>query len=176
ASPVFEPDLRIATPRGYVIGPGDQILIDIYGRSEEDHTLSVSPEGTINIPFIGIVTVSGMTIDQATARIESELAKVYSAIKTGETKVSVALGDIRSIQVTVTGEVVQPGSYTLPSVANAFNALYFSRGPTAEGSFREIHVIRAGKEVAVLDVYDVLMNGFFSTNIRLEDQDVLMVP
>lgn len=176
ASPVFEPDLRIATPRGYVIGPGDQILIDIYGRSEEDHTLSVSPEGTINIPFIGIVTVSGMTIDQATARIESELAKVYSAIKTGETKVSVALGDIRSIQVTVTGEVVQPGSYTLPSVANAFNALYFSGGPTAEGSFREIHVIRAGKEVAVLDVYDVLMNGFFSTNIRLEDQDVLMVP
>ena len=176
ASPIFEPDLRIATPRGYVIGPGDQILIDIYGKSEEDHTLSVSPEGTINIPYIGIVPVSGMTIDQATVRIETALATVYSAIKSGDTKVSVALGDIRSIQVTVTGEVMQPGSYTLPSVANAFNALYFSGGPTEKGSFREIHVIRGGKEVAVLDIYDVLMNGFFSTNIRLEDQDVLMVP
>ncbi|MGV3763107.1 MAG: SLBB domain-containing protein [Parapedobacter sp.] len=176
ASPVFEPGLRIATPRSYVIGPGDQILIDIYGKSEEDHTLSVSPEGTINIPYIGVVSVAGMTMEQATARIESSLATVYSAIRSGDTKVSVALGDIRSIQVTVTGEVVQPGSYTLPSVANAFNALYFSGGPTENGSFRDIRVIRNGKEVAVLDIYDVLMNGFFSTNIRLEDQDVLMVP
>lgn len=176
ASPVFEPNLRMATPRSYVIGPGDQMLIDIYGKSEEDHTLSVSPEGTINIPYIGIVPVSGMTMDQATARIEARLATVYSAIRSGETKVSVALGDIRSIQITVTGEVVQPGSYTLPSVANAFNALYFSGGPTENGSFRDIRVIRNGKEVAVLDIYDVLMNGFFSANIRLEDQDVLMVP
>ncbi|MEC3879549.1 SLBB domain-containing protein [Parapedobacter sp. 10938] len=176
ASPVFEPDLRIATPQNYVVGPGDQILIDIYGKSEEDHTLSVSPEGTINIPYIGVISVAGMTMEQATARIKSSLATVYSAIRTGDTKVSVALGDIRSIQITITGEVVRPGSYTLPSVANAFNALYFSGGPTENGSFRDIRVIRNGKEVAVLDIYDVLMNGFFSTNIRLEDQDVLMVP
>src|SRR3546814_14080113 len=116
--------------------PGDQMLIDIYGKSEEDHTLSVSPEGTINIPYIGIVSVGGMTMEQAAARIESSLATVYSAIRSGDTKVSVALGDIRSIQITITGEVVQPGSYTLPSVANAFNALY-SSGEIGRASVRE---------------------------------------
>ncbi len=176
ATPVFQPDLRIATPRNYIIGPGDQILIDIYGKSEEAHTLSVTPEGTINIPYIGIVPLAGMTIEQATARIESRLSTVYSAIRSGDTKVSVALGNIRSIQVTITGEVTQPGSYTLPSVATVFNALYSSGGPTENGSFRAINLIRNGKVIATLDIYDILMNGFFSENVRLEDQDILMIP
>ncbi|MFC3199223.1 SLBB domain-containing protein [Parapedobacter deserti] len=175
-TPVFEPNLRIATPQNYVIGPGDQILIDIYGKSEDGHALTVTPEGVINIPYIGVVSVAGMTIEQATARITKQLSEVYSAIRTGETKVNVALGNIRSIQVTVTGEVVQPGSYTLPSVATAFNALYWSGGPTNNGSFRKIDIIRNGRVVATLDIYDVLINGFFSENIRLEDQDIIMVP
>ncbi|MGK6349747.1 SLBB domain-containing protein [Parapedobacter sp. DT-150] len=175
-TPVFEPNLRIATPQNYVVGSGDQILIDIYGQSEEDHTLTVSPEGTINIPYVGVVSVSGMTIEQATARITSQLSTVYSAIRTGATKVRVTLGNIRSIRITVVGEVVKPGSYTLPSVATAFNALYFSGGPTENGSFRNINIIRNGKVIGTLDIYDVLVNGFFPENIRLEDQDVLMVP
>lgn len=175
-TPIFEPNLRIATPRNYMVGPTDQILIDIYGASEEYHALTVSPEGTITIPYVGIVSVAGMTIEQATKHIESELATLYSAIRTGATKVSVALGNIRSIHVTVTGEVAMPGSYTLPSVATAFNALYYSGGPTANGSFRDVRLIRNGEEIARLDIYDVLMNGYFAENIRLEDQDVLMIP
>jgi Periplasmic protein involved in polysaccharide export len=175
-TPVFEPNLRIATPRNYVIGPGDQILIDIYGKSEADHALNVTPEGTINIPYLGVVSVGGMTIEDAAARIQSQLSTVYSAIRTGETKVNVALGNIRSIKVVITGEIVKPGTYTLPSVATAFNALYYSGGPTENGSFRNISVIRNGKEIAKLDIYDILMNGFFAENVRLEDQDILMVP
>lgn len=176
APALFEPNLRLATPKNYVLGPGDQVLIDIYGRSEETHSLTIAPEGTINIPYAGVVTVGGMTIEQATARITSALATVYSAIRTGATKVTVALGDIRSIRVILTGEIVKPGSYTLPSVATVFNALYYSGGPSENGSFRNIKLIRAGKEVAGLDIYEFLMGGNFSGNIRLEDQDVLMVP
>lgn len=175
-TPIFEPNLRLATPRNYVVGPTDQILIDIYGASEEYHALTVSPEGTITIPYVGVVSVAGMTIEQATAHIESELTTLYSAIRTGETKVSVTLGNIRSIHITVTGEVMMPGTYTLPSVASVFNALYYSGGPSHNGSFRDIRLIRNGEEIARLDIYDVLINGHFSENIRLEDQDVLMIP
>src|SRR5690606_11185540 len=175
-TPIFEPNLRLATPRNYVVGPTDQILIDIYGASEEYHALTVSPEGTITIPYVGVVSVAGMTIEQATAHIESELTTLYSAIRTGETKVSVTLGNIRSIHITVTGEVMMPGTYTLPSVASVFNALYYSGGPSHNGSFRDIRLIRNGEEIALLDIYDVLINGHFSENIRLEDQDVLMIP
>src|SRR5690606_17605921 len=97
-------------------------------------------------------------------------------IWTGETKVSVTLGNIRSIHITVTGEVMMPGTYTLPSVASVFNALYYSGGPSHNGSFRDIRLIRNGEEIALLDIYDVLINGHFSENMRLDDQDVLMIP
>lgn len=173
---LFEPNLRLATPKNYVLGPGDQILIDIYGRSEENHSLTISPEGTINIPYVGLVPVAGMTIEQANARITNALSTVYSAIRTGNTKVNIALGNIRSIKVIITGEVAKPGTYTLPSVATIFNALYYSGGPSKNGSFRNIRLIRGGKEVARLDIYDFLISGNFTENIRLEDQDVLMVP
>lgn len=175
-TPVFEPNLRIATPKNYVIGADDQLLIDIYGQSEADYALTITPDGTINIPYVGVVSVAGMTIEQATARISSQLATVYPAIRSGGTKVNVALGNIRSIKVVLMGEVVKPGTYTLPAVATAFNALYYSGGPTDNGSFRTISLIRNGKAIAQLDVYDILMNGALTGNIRLEDQDVLMVP
>jgi len=176
ASPLFEPNLRLATPKNYVLGPGDQVLIDIYGQSEEKHSLDITPEGTINIPLVGVVPVAGMTIEQAAERITTRLTSIYSAIRTGNTKVSVALGNIRSINVILTGEIVKPGTYTLPSVATVFNALYYSGGPSGNGSFRNIRLIRGGKEVAKLDIYDFLISGNFDENIRLEDQDVLMVP
>ncbi len=176
STPLFEPNLRLATPKNYVVGPGDQLLIDIYGRSEEKHSLDVTPEGTINIPLVGVVAVAGMTIERASARITNELMKIYPAIRTGSTKASVTLGNIRSINIVLTGEVVKPGTYTLPSLATVFNALYHSGGPSENGSFRNIMLIRGGKEIARFDIYDFLISGNFSNNVRLEDQDVLMVP
>jgi len=172
----FEPNLRLATPVDYQIGPDDEILIDIYGYSEASYQLKVSPDGTINIPMVGIVSVSGATIEQATSRIRSRLSKIYTGINTGSTSVSISLGNIRSIRVILTGEVVKPGAYTLPSVATVFNALYASGGPTENGSFRTIQIIRGTSVVASLDVYDFLLYGSLKNNIRLQDQDVIRVP
>nr|WP_257669523.1 SLBB domain-containing protein [Parapedobacter tibetensis] len=172
----FEPNLRLATPKNYVIGPDDQLLIDIYGLSEVFYNPTVTPEGMINVPNVGVISVGGLTFEEATGRIRNELTKVYSAIRTGETKVSISLGNIRSINVTITGEVTKPGTYTLPSLASVFNALYYSGGPSKNGSFRNISLVRDGSTIAVLDIYDIMMKGTFSENIRLQDQDVLMVP
>ncbi len=172
----FEPNLRLATPLDYQIGPDDEILIDIYGYSEASYQLKVSPEGTINIPMIGVVPVSGATIEQASQRIRSRLSSIYSGIRTGATSVSISLGNIRSIRVILTGEIVKPGTYTLPSVATVFNALYASGGPSENGSFRTIQIIRGGSVVGVLDVYDFLLYGSLKNNIRLQDQDVIRIP
>lgn len=172
----FEPNLRLATPVDYQIGPDDEILIDIYGYSEASYQLKVSPEGTINIPMVGVVPVSGATIEQASSRIRSRLSKIYTGINNGSTSLSISLGNIRSIRVVLTGDVVKPGTYSLPSVATVFNALYASGGPTENGSFRTIQVIRGGSVVAVLDVYDFLLYGSLKNNIRLQDQDVIRIP
>ena len=138
AKTTFEPNLRLATPQNYVIGAGDQVLIDIYGYSEVNYQLKVSPEGSINVPYAGVIPVSGLTVEAATSRIKSKLSKIYSGLNSGNTKLSVAIGDIRSIKVILTGEVEKPGTYTLPSLASVFNALYSSGGPTDNGSFRNI--------------------------------------
>src|SRR5690606_27954402 len=117
-----------------------------------------------------------LTMEAATARIEQRMKAVYPAIETGDTRILVSLGNIRTIKVVITGEVKTPGTYSLPSVATIFNALYLSGGPSAGGSFRDIRLIRGGKEIATLDIYDILMNGAFADNVGLRDQDVLMVP
>ncbi|MXV17372.1 SLBB domain-containing protein [Hufsiella ginkgonis] len=172
----FEPNLRLATPRNYVVGTDDEIQIDIYGYSEANYNLQVSPEGTINIPYVGVVKVSGITIEAATSRIKSRLSTIYSGIRTGNTNVSVNVGNIRSIKVILTGEVVKPGTYTFPSLATVFHALYSSGGPTENGSFREIDLIRAGKKIATIDVYGFLLTGQLKNDIRLQDQDVIRFP
>ena len=146
ASTTFEPNLRLATPLNYVIGTSDQLLIDIYGYSETSYQLTVSPEGTINIPMAGVIQVGGLTVEAATSRIKNKLSTIYSGLTTGNTKLSVTLGNIRSIKVILTGEVMKPGTYTLPSLATLFNGLYSSGGPTKNGSFRNIEVIRNGKK------------------------------
>lgn len=173
--PRFEPNLRIATPQDYIIGPDDELRIDIYGNSEASHRLIVSPDGTINVPYVGVVEVGGATIEQAAIRIKAKLATVYTAMRGGATKVNVTLGNIRTIKVILTGEVVKPGTYTLPSVATVFNALYSSGGPTSNGSVRSIKVIRGGKAIADLDLYDFLQNGSMTGNVSLRDQDVIQV-
>lgn len=172
----FEPNLRMATPRNYVIGPDDEVLIDIYGYSEANYQLTVTPEGTINIPYVGVVQVGGLTIEAASSRIRSRLSTIYSGLKSGNTNVNIAIGNIRSIRVILTGEVVKPGTYTLPSLATAFNALYSSGGPTENGSFRQIEIIRGGRKIATLDVYDFLLTGELKNNVRLQDQDVIRIP
>ncbi|WP_345230782.1 SLBB domain-containing protein [Olivibacter ginsenosidimutans] len=175
AHPVFEPNLTIATPLDYIIGAGDEINIDIYGQSEASYSLQVSPDGNINIPYAGVVNVGGASIQQATKRIKEKLTVVYKALATGGTKVAITLGNIRSIKVVLTGEVVQPGTYTLPSVASVFNALYSAGGPTSTGSLRNITVVRGGEVIAHLDLYDFLQTGSMKANINLRDQDVIQV-
>lgn len=172
----FEPNLRMATPKNYVIGPDDDLLIDITGDNEASYKPRVSPDGSVKIQYIGLITVGGLTIEQATNKIRAALLPTYPAMKSGRTKVSVNLGNIRSIKVTVVGEAVKPGSYTLPSLASVFNVLYASGGPNDNGSFRKIEVVRGNRVVAVLDIYEFLLNGIQKSNVRLQDQDVINIP
>lgn len=171
----FEPDLKMATPLNYQLGPGDELIIDIFGYSEESFNLKVSHEGTIKIPNVGVINVNGITIEQASTRIKQNLVKVYDRINSGQTQVSITLGNIRSIKVILIGEVVLPGTYTLPSLATVFNALYVSGGPDMNGSFRNIKIIRNNNIVGNLDVYEFIKNGSAKGNIRLQDQDIIKV-
>lgn len=172
----FEPNLRMATPKGYIIGPDDELLIDITGDNEQDYKLKVSPDGTIRLQYVGLISVAGLSIEQATAKIRTAMSATYPALRSGRTNVAVNLGNIRSIKVVLTGAIVKPGTYTLPSLATVFNALYASGGPNENGSFRNIQVIRNNKVITTIDVYDFLLNGIQRGNIRLQDQDVIHVP
>ncbi|MDB5000904.1 MAG: colonic acid export protein Wza, partial [Mucilaginibacter sp.] len=171
----FEPNLKIATPVNYIVGPEDQLNISVYGNSVVDWKLDVSPEGNINIPGAGILNVAGKTIEQATASIKNKLIANNYAIGRG-TSLQVSLGNIRSIKVIIVGEVVKPGTYTLPSLATAFNALSSAGGPNDVGSYRKIEIIRNNRVIRTLDIYDFLVKGSQKDNISLQDQDVIRVP
>ncbi|WP_295127374.1 SLBB domain-containing protein [uncultured Chitinophaga sp.] len=171
----FEPNLRMATPPNYQLATGDEILIDVYGYSEVQHRLKVTPEGYIRIPNLGPVYVNGLSMEEAKERITKQLGTIYGGIRTGNTFVSVSLGNIRSIKVLLIGEVVAPATYTLPSLATVANALYLSGGPSENGSFRNIQVIRNGKVVATFDLYDFLTRGDLTNNVVLRDQDIVRV-
>jgi protein involved in polysaccharide export with SLBB domain len=171
----FEPNLRLATPANYIIGPEDQIDINVYGKSVVNWKLTVTPEGVINIPGAGLLNVNGKTIEQATAAIKAKLSASNYAVGRG-TNVQVSLGNIRSIKVIIIGQVIKPGTYTLPSLATVFNALYAAGGPGDQGSFRQIEIIRSNKIIRHLDIYDFLVKGDQSNNINLQDQDIIRVP
>jgi protein involved in polysaccharide export with SLBB domain len=171
----FEPNLKLATPLNYILGPNDQLNINVYGSSLVNWKLEVSPEGNVNIPGIGILNVGGKTIEQATSLIKSKLTANNYAIGRG-TSVQVTLGNIRSIQVIIIGQVVKPGTYTLPSLATVFNALYTAGGPNDNGSLRQIEIIRNNRIIRHLDVYDFLVKGDQKNNIGLQDQDIVRVP
>lgn len=171
----FEPNLKLATPLNYMVGPEDQLNINVYGNSLVNWKLEVSPEGNINIPGAGILNVGGKTIEQATALIKSRLLANHYAIGSGS-GVQVTLGNIRSIKVIMVGQLVKPGSYTLPSLATVFNALYAAGGPNDIGSFRQIEIIRNNRIIRHLDVYDFLVKGTQKDNIALQDQDIVRVP
>ena len=172
----FEPNLRLPTPKNYQLAADDELLIDVSGYSEASYRLKVSPEGVIRIPVAGAINVNGLTIEQAKKIITQRLASsVYSDIRTGKTTVEVVLGSIRTIKVTIIGEATLPGTYSLPSLATAYNALYACGGPNINGSYRNIQVIRNDVPVAVIDVYKYLVEGSKVNDIRLMDQDVIKI-
>lgn len=174
----FTPNLNMATPRDYVVGPGDQLIIQIYGIAQGIFTLTVSPEGKINIPNVGIVHVGSLQIDAAKSSIEQKLASRYPGIggSNPATFVMVTIGNIRSIKVSMVGELKNPGTYQLPSFSSVFNALYLAGGPSVKGSFRKVQIFRANILLTEIDLYDFLTKGITSKNIRLEDNDVILVP
>jgi protein involved in polysaccharide export with SLBB domain len=171
----FEPNLHMATPANYRLAANDELLIDVYGYSEVEHRLKVSPDGYIRIPNLGPVYVNGLTIEDARIRITKQLSTIYSGIRSGNTSVQISLGNIRSIRVLLIGEIMRPGTYTVPSLATVANALYVSGGPNENGSFRSIQVIRNGQPVATFDLYDFLIRGDLSNNVVLQDQDIVKV-
>lgn len=179
ASLSFEPNLRIATPRNYVVGPDDELTIDISGASSDNFKLRVTPEGTVKVPNLPPLVVAGLTIEQAERRIIDQLQRGgYQGLGTpgSGTYANVALTNIRSIRVTLVGEVVRPGTYTISSLGSAFNALYLAGGPNPEtGSFRKISVIRGNRVVRTIDLYDFLLRADQRDNILLKDQDVIRV-
>jgi len=171
----FEPNLRIPTPQNYRLGPDDYVQINIFGNSQADWNLLINAEGNIQIPNIGLLNVSGKTIEQAGAMIKSKLLDNHYSIGKG-TDLSVTVGRIRSIKVIMVGELAKPGTITISSLATVFNALYQSGGPTANGSFRHIEVIRNNALIDILDVYDFLLTGSKKNDIKLEDGDIIRVP
>ncbi|MFZ9240754.1 MAG: SLBB domain-containing protein, partial [Chitinophagaceae bacterium] len=167
----FSPDNNIATPKQYVLGPGDNLKILISGQNYREINEYINTEGKINIPYIGLISLAGMSIDASEQLLRNKLSALYPAIKTGNTKVDISLGELRTIQVIVSGEAETPGSYTVSSLTNFFNLLYLSGGPTEKGSLRNIQLIRNNKTIATIDFYEFLTNGKIQQNIRLEDQD-----
>ncbi len=174
----FSPSLNLPTPLSYVIGTGDQLLIDVYGASQQSLDLTVTPEGRVLLPNIGPVQVGGSTIEAASSRIKTSLGRIYSGLlgSNPNTFIQIRLGNIRSIKVSMVGELTKPGTYTLPSFASVFNALYAAGGPNENGAFRNIQVYRNSKLVATVDIYEFLSKGDQNANIILQDNDVVIVP
>lgn len=174
----FEPNLTIPVSSSYVIGSGDEFQIDIWGLSEQSYTLNVDRNGNVIIPQVGVVSIGNMTLANAQSRLKQSLSRIYSDLASASprTFANINLSTLKAIKVHVIGEVFTPGTYTLPGTASAFNALYLCGGPNKNGSFRDIQVIRDGKKIASLDVYDFLINGNSNVNVPLRDNDVVLVP
>ena len=176
ADPLFVPNLKIATPKTYEIGPDDELQLDIYGNNISSQKLNVNADGNVSVKYLGPVNLSGMTIEQASGVIKARLTKYYPSLQSGQTKIQLSLGSVRSIQVIMVGAVKKPGTITLPSIATLFNALYASGGPLENGSFRNIELVRNSKVIAVADLYSFMTRGDLSGNLPLRDNDVIRVP
>ena len=178
ANLTFEPSMNIATPVNYRLGPGDELQIEVWGASETNITQKVSPDGYISIPNVGPVNVNGLTVQAATNRIKAKLSQIYSGLASSNvnlsTHVKVSLGQIRTIQVNIMGEVARPGTYALSSFSTVFHALYKAGGMSKMGSLRNIKVVRGGRTVATVDVYDYIINGRSHSDIRLQEGDVIL--
>lgn len=166
----FEPNMNIATPQNYRLGPGDAVFVDIYGASQKSIQATVTPDGTIVLEGFGPVDVSGLTVAQANARLKATLGSRYSS-----SKVRLTVGQTKTIMVNVMGEVKAPGTYTLSAFASVFHALYMAGGTNDIGTLRNIKVYRNNKLVTTVDIYDYILNGKLTGNVRLADNDVIVV-
>ena len=166
----FESSMNLATPQSYRLGPGDAVNVDIWGASQESVTETISPDGTITIEGIGVIQLGGMSVSQAKAKLKRVLGPRYQG-----SKIELTLGQTRTITVSVMGEVKVPGTYTMSAFATVYNALYMAGGPNEIGTLRNVKVYRNGKLLSNVDVYDFLLNGKLSGDVRLQDNDVVTV-
>ena len=166
----FEPSLNIPTPASYRLGAGDAVIIDVWGASQVTYENTVSPDGTVTLEDIGPLSLAGMTVAEANEYVKKQLARFYSG-----SNVTLTVGEVRSVQVQVMGEVMVPGTYTLSALSTAFNALYAAGGINNIGTLRDIKVYRGGRILTTIDVYDYILNGNTKGNVRLEDNDVIVV-
>ena len=173
----FAPNMNMPTPANYVLGAGDQIMIDVWGDSELNVQYTIAPDGHITVPGLGRIQLSGMNVQQAENRIRTTFSRIYSDLDSSEpyTFLAISIGNVRSIKVNVMGEVRRPGTYTLSSFSSAFHALYAAGGTSRIGSIRNIRLFRSGKAIATVDLYEYLMKGNNMTDITLQDGDIVMV-
>lgn len=173
----FAPNMNMPTPANYVLGPGDEVIIDVWGDSELNVRYTVAPDGHITVPGLGRIQLSGLSVKQAELKIKNEFSTIYSDLGSGEphTFLAISVGNVRSIKVNVMGEVKRPGTYTLSSFSSAFHALYAAGGTSRIGSIRNIRLFRSGKAVATVDLYEYLMKGNNMADITLQEGDIVMV-
>ena len=176
----FEPSVNIPVPQNYVLGPGDEVVITLWGETQIVHNLVVSNTGDILIPDVGLVNVSGLSLSALKSKLYGILSKKYSTLDVSAdgnvTNLDVSTGKLRSVKVFVLGEVNTPGGYTLPALSTSFTALYYCGGPTINGSLRKIQILRKGKCVSTIDLYNYLLSGDKSKDINLEDEDIIFIP
>lgn len=174
----FEPSLNQATPKSYILGPGDLIYIDIYGQSEQYYEATVNPDGFVLLDNIGPVNVAGKSIEEATGILKNRIGKYYTGLlgSNPNTFLQITLGNVGTIKVNILGEVRLPGTFTLSAFSTVFNALYAAGGPNENGSMRKIKLVRNNTQIAEIDVYDLLLNGTAQLDLKLQDQDVILVP
>lgn len=172
----FNPSLNIPTPPNYTLGAGDQLFIDVYGASQQSYDLTVNPEGKILIPNVGSVQIGGSSVAAASSRIKSALTQIYSGLSAGNTFLEIRLGNIKTVNISMVGELNRPGSYALPSFASPINALFAAGGPNENGSFRHVQVYRDSRLLREVDVYEFISKGELSSTLTLRDNDVIIVP
>ena len=171
----FAPTQNIATPANYLLGAGDEVFVDIFGESEQYYQATINPDGNIVLENVGPLFLSGLTVSQAEKRLKQKLSSLYTGLNNGKVGLSVTLGEVRSIQVSLVGQLKRPGTYTLSGLSTAFNALFQAGGVSEDGTLRAIKVFRNSQLVATIDVYDFLLNGNSQSNLMLRNNDVILV-
>ena len=177
----FAPNVNMPTPENYIVGTGDELIIDVWGAAENSFSQKIDNQGNINLNMIGKIRVGGLNFNEVKTKINSALRQIYSGISASEgsyNKVytSVSIGNVRTVKVNIIGEVQVPGTYSLNALSTLLNALYACGGPTETGSFRDIQLIRNGNKIATFDVYNFLLKGSQEGNLNLNDQDIIIVP
>ena len=174
----FSPNINMATPKDYVVGPGDELIVQVYGIAQASFNLYVNSEGKVVIPNVGVVHVGSLSIDAVKTLLTQKIGTRYAGLQGSNPSsfLMLTVGNIRTIKINIVGDVKTPGAYELPSFTTIFNALYAAGGPSINGSFREVQLFRGGKQIANNDLYEFLLKGKTDKNVRLEDNDVLLIP